>query len=338
MNLILQLVLKSFFYVVMIQFCWNPNALLAVEGERWNLLFFGNSFTYYHDMPQMIRQLAVSEGYPAPFMGDATASGQTLAYHRSRVLEHPLTNVDLPDLGGETWDFVIIQASTFDPTEMRDPDLFRENISGLLADVHKAASGQGVGARAVLFQTWAYEPSHNLYQNWFGTPEKYHRALSTSYRLALGDLLDSEGRGAAGLASVGDAYAQLSYDESFYEADKYHPSLKGSVLTALILYRTLYGEKVGDIAYETAGNGLGLDMTTWASLCILADELSLYSPSWHGYARQDDDTVDTGSFLGLLTLSNTDPNWVKSLALDRWIYLPATPASQGSWLWIPQNN
>ena len=64
------------------------------------------------------------------------------------------------------------------------------------------------------------------------------------------------------VAPVGDAFAALDFSSALYAADLYHPSAAGTLLASMILYRTIYGEKVSDISYDEDDQPTRVRMTS----------------------------------------------------------------------------
>lgn len=121
-----------------------------VEETAKRLLFFGNSFSVYDDVPGHVRSLAALAGHPTPLVV------ADLAYHIGQVDSYPENNVAHASLvGTNTWDWVVIQGYSTEATHLRDPAVFEANALALYQRVKNHASGKGAGASPLLFQTWA---------------------------------------------------------------------------------------------------------------------------------------------------------------------------------------
>jgi hypothetical protein len=130
-----------------------------VDETAKRLLFFGNSFSVYDDVPGHVRSLAALAGHPAPLVVADLALGTDLAYHIGQVDSYPENNVAHASLDGtNTWDWVVIQGYSTEATHLRDPAVFKANALALFQRVKDHASGKGVGVSPLLFQTWAREP------------------------------------------------------------------------------------------------------------------------------------------------------------------------------------
>ena len=107
------------------------------------VLFIGNSYTYYNDLPSMLEFLASSEsGFPLVHAEAVAEGGATLERHWRG-------GEAVAAIGGGNWDFVVLQEQSLRPVE--DPDRMFEFARHFAEEIRKA------GAQTVLFLTWARE-------------------------------------------------------------------------------------------------------------------------------------------------------------------------------------
>ena len=198
------------------------------------VLFVGNSHTYYHDMPQMIAQLAAAAQERRGLeVALEVAGGATLAQHLEggRVRER---------LSQNRWDYVVLQEQQQRPT-WRAAQLEREFYAPArtLDVLIRTAS-----AKTVLFMTAGRQDgdpgnvSGDTYEN------MQERSRDSHTRLA-GEL-------DARLAPIGLAWRwahQQRPDLPLWAADRYHPSLHGSYLAACVLYSVIYDHSPRDNPY-----------------------------------------------------------------------------------------
>lgn len=231
--------------------------------EAKSILWFGNSYTYTNDIPGLIKAIAVAEGHPAPVIVADLKGGSNLKRHLAQATGSPASNVAHPSLAGKRFDLVVIQGHSHDPFDRAD---FVANALAIFTAVRKDPSGQGGNATAMLYQTWASA----------GDKTGSHKAVATAYAEAGKAIADAFGADAVRLSPVGEAFAQLKQDASLYKPDGSHPSPKGSLLSAMVHYRTIFpGEKVGDLAYAKAAAWAGVPAEEWAPLCAVADGLAI---------------------------------------------------------------
>ena len=303
----------------------NPGAYTSPESAGnttgHNLLFFGNSYTISstnpavhtpsyggaRGIPELVRQVAIAAGHPAPFVKNV--------FHTNRGLDHHLSpsnvslgHIDEPMLDGEEWSHVVLQGfstrSTWHPYT-GNPPLHQENSWRMYDEVRSGSTNhtsQHPGVVPVLYQTWARHPDHWFYNpaspnssgnniaiglgNWTGgslfeNPAEMAAQVRTSYdearRLIEGRAPSSGVR----IARVGDAWAEGQWGIGFgnlYSSDFYHASSRGDLLTALTIYGTIYGD-TNTLAIVAAGSlqatidAIGVTAQEAAQLAQWADQV-----------------------------------------------------------------
>lgn len=241
------------------------SASAAEEAKR--ILWFGNSYTYTNDIPGLIKAIAVAEGHPAPVIVADLKGGSNLKRHLAQVTGSPASNVAHPSLAGRRFDLVVIQGHSHDPF---DRAIFVANALAIFTAVRKDPSGQGGSATAMLYQTWAGA----------GDTSGSHKAVATAYGEAGQAIAAAFGADAVRLSPVGEAFALLKQDASLYKPDGSHPSPKGSLLSAMVHYRTIFpGEKVGDLDHAKAQGWAGVPAEEWTQLSAVADGVVIASPA-----------------------------------------------------------
>jgi hypothetical protein len=184
-----------------------PRARTADQAMR--VLFIGNSLTKRHDLPDLVRQLAV--GARRAFEYRVVAfDGYSLEDHWNRGDARRA----IADGG---WTFVVLQQG---PSAL--PDSRR-----LLVDYARRfdAEARRVGARTALFMVW---PAMDRRGDFEGVSQSYAAAA----RATGGVLLPA-----------GDAWrAALRRDDrlALYGPDGFHPTVAGSYLAALVVFETFF--------------------------------------------------------------------------------------------------
>jgi hypothetical protein len=212
------------------------------------VLFIGNSYTYYHSMPQLFAAIAehTMPGHrvETKFIG---GGGATLKRHWE-------VGQALEEIRTSTWDHVILQGQSMlgldDLQTPGVPDQFFEYA--LKFDREIRASG----AETVFYMTWSRESS----------PQEQDYLADVYSRIAreTGSIL----------APVGLVWASLRNSAAvhLYERDGSHPSVPGSVAAALTLSAAMFGvapEGIpGDLyGFEILrGGALASDRTRLSSL------------------------------------------------------------------------
>ena len=148
-----------------------------------DLLFFGNSFTRFNGVPELVGSIAAAARHPSPNVVTQLVDGAGLAYHLDVVRAAGTSSVvDAAPRG--SWDTVIVQGHSLEPTRLGDAAAFRAGVAGLVERVraHSPAAG------AVLYQTWARGPLSPVYPSPFASPADMHAELRAGYATARADL------------------------------------------------------------------------------------------------------------------------------------------------------
>ncbi len=275
----------------------------AIGAGPKNLLFYGNSFTLgvgsteaeaFGGVPEVVRQLAIAAGYPAPRVENAAASGQSLGWHLANntdVISNPVDFSEVPDF---QWDVVILQEFSTQPTHIGNPAAFRADALALFGLVRN----HSLAARAVLYETWARGPGHAFY---FGAPPAFpggpgqmQQELRENYELVRQDLVAAHGVGSALVASVGDAWESTGWN-NLHADDLWHANTRGTYLAGLVIFGTIYDQRT------TIGLPklfAGLTPQEAAELQAVADQ---FLPPGLPFDHNGDGNVDGDDLLGLST-------------------------------------
>ncbi len=200
------------FYLI---FLLLPALLPAQPGDTLRVLFVGNSFTYFWNLPQVVQSMAESQGRVI-LTRQSTAGGASLEQHWKG--DKGLKTKQLIEAGG--WDFVVLQDHSSQPIDA--PESFTNYGKKFAALVREA------GAEPLFFTTWAYK-SNPLMQ----------ATLTRKYAELAGELKAEN-------LPMGPAWAsvrQYRPDMEMYFDDK-HPAPLGTYLIGLAFYKKLSGQSV----------------------------------------------------------------------------------------------
>ncbi len=205
--------------------------------DEIHVLFIGNSFTYYHDLPKMIAELAKAGKQPTLHHDRETPGGCTLEKHWK-------DGKALTKLQSRKWDIIVLQ------DQSQAPLLKQDSMFEYGRKFDAAAKKQN--ARTLLYLTWAMQ----------NKPDD-QPTISRAY-LNLAKELKSE------VAPVGIAWdAALKADRnlSLHEKDKKHPNPKGTYLAACVFYAAIYGKSPeglpGTFAKLSADETRSLQVAAW---------------------------------------------------------------------------
>ena len=176
-----------------------------------NVLFIGNSHTYFNYMPQMLSTLVDAEDRGFELAVDqCTGEGAGLAWHWENS---PTRDA----IGEKAWDYVVLQDRSGGPLE--EPDSFVRHAGLLDAEIRKQ------DAKTMLFLTWANRSRPDT-----------QAVIANAYEMVAHKLHTA-------LAPVGPAWEAIHrIDPGFelYHRDGRHANPTGSYLTACVFYSVMF--------------------------------------------------------------------------------------------------
>lgn len=181
------------------------------DPRHTDVLFIGNSLTYFNDLPAVVAGLSQRAGDARPIRAAFSGSGGlTLEQHWER-------GDALEAIYAQSWDYVVLQEQSGRP--LQAPEKTEEFIRRFDAAIRES------GARAVLFMPWTHETSARMQ----GTvAERFRRWAGTTILLA----------------PVGSAWASARTARpglDLYDDGGNHPTLAGTYLAAAVLYAAITG-------------------------------------------------------------------------------------------------
>ena len=220
-----------------------------------NVLFIGNSYTYYNDLPEMFASLCRANGEDVRV--DAVTGGGRRLYECLNLFGDDLKAGDgmadrIAALMAETeYDVLFLQDHSCLP--ILNPEVFLAGVVGLSSIV---------GAwRTVLYATWGRgDGSHTLEEHGWTRLSMTH-ALDRAYRAAAEYAHAEVSPVGYCFVAVADALPHVD----LYDPDLSHPSYAGSCVAALAHYKTVFGEMPTDLS------SLSLDADTAHALSAIVD-------------------------------------------------------------------
>ncbi|MCC8153430.1 MAG: succinylglutamate desuccinylase/aspartoacylase family protein [Tannerellaceae bacterium] len=192
-------------------------ALPILFQDSLRALFIGNSYTYYNQLPEMVKALAASSGDKLS-VRMIEHGGWTLQKHA----ENKETTDAIKDGG---WDFVVLQEQSQAPAKEREwVAMHMYPPAKELDNLRKMFNPSG---KTVFYMTWG----HNI-----ETYNEMQQRIAESY-------VDITNQQDAWCAPVGIAFKRVREENpgiQLYDPDKSHPALPGSYLAANVFYSLFY--------------------------------------------------------------------------------------------------
>ena len=203
-----------------------------------NILFIGNSYTYFSDLPALFASLCAANGQ------DVRVDSVTCGGRRLHENLNAFCNDFNPDdeyskriselVEENEYDVLFLQEQSCLP--ILNPQMFLAGVVGL---------STVIGAwRTVLYATWGRADGSDTLTHYGWTREGMTEGLYNAYCQAA-QISHAE------VSPVGLCFAALveSHPEiDLYDPDKSHPSYAGTCVAALSHYKTVFGEMPQDLS------------------------------------------------------------------------------------------
>ncbi|MCL4264841.1 MAG: hypothetical protein KJ069_16580 [Anaerolineae bacterium] len=206
----------------------------CADDNARRVLFVGNSYTDYNDLPKMFSQLADAGGH--------SVRAEKFTQAGWRLADHVAATELLDRIEQGEWDMVILQEQSILPaTVQRGADMYP---AARALHQHITVSG----GQTVFFLTWARQEGTAVQEIGFNAFNDMQTQLTAGY----GQIAQELG---VPVAPVGAAWQKTlaAWPQApLYSADGSHPAKHGTYLAAAVFYALLFQETPEGLHY-TAG-------------------------------------------------------------------------------------
>ena len=242
---------------------------LPITGftQNYDVLFIGNSYTSYNNLPDMIQKIASGFGdtinYDQSLIGGATLN------------IHSTNSQTLNKISQQEWDYVVLQAQSQEPSF--PPSQVANDVYPYAQILIDSIESNSICTEPIFFMTWGrkYGDQQNCQ---FYPPICTYAGMQERLRESY---LDMAYFHKAACAPVGIAWQESIAQDSLldlYVSDGSHPSLYGSYLAACTFYAVLFKKSPSGSTYIPNGidslAALGLQQIASS---IVLDSLSVWN-------------------------------------------------------------
>ena len=214
--------MKFIFYFLLFIISFN-----AFSQDSTSVLFVGNSFTFYNNMPYIFKDIAESKGKKV-HVDTAVTGGKDLKFHSERPRTYQM-------IQSRKWDYVVLQGHS---NEFAQPDFKVDSLTfpyakKLVDSVHK----YNPCARILFYMTWGYKNGNKKWKA-IASYDSMQLRIERQY-LIFADKLST------GVSPVGMVWKEVRESNpeiNLYQEDRFHPILTGSYLSACTHFTTIFGE------------------------------------------------------------------------------------------------
>lgn len=230
-------------------------------SEELNVLFIGNSLTYYHEMPQTL-QMMLNETNTYITIDQSTYPGYSLSQHLSRknesTTEQRIITLTEKKIVKKDWNIIILQTGT---VRVLIPENRELKVNRAISRIKELATNKD--CKFILFNTW---PSKREYpKNYCCSGYSIDKSIKViDYCSPIMRNLEQE------IAIINESYSLVSKSNNiiksdngnkFYEArtahpeielyeDDIHPNKYGAFLNACVFYQMLTEKKASELKYN----------------------------------------------------------------------------------------
>lgn len=241
-------------------------SVAAQAQDSLNVLFLGNSYTAYNNLPQLVSQVAASTGNYVTFNSN-TPGGHTFQ-------QHSANSTSLSLIAQGNWDYVVLQEQSQLPSFP---------ISQVQSDVYPFAkkldsliNASNPCAETVFYNTWGRKNGDATNCANF-PPLCTYQGMDSLLQLRYGYMADTNNAILSPVAQVW-RYIRTNYPGiELYNPDESHPSVAGSYAAACAFYTVLFRKNPLQITFNA-----GLDSATAANIRLAAKLIAFDNlTDWH---------------------------------------------------------
>lgn len=238
-----------------------------------DVLFIGNSYTYYNNLPQMVANMATSFGDHINYDSN-TPGGATLSNHAGNAMTYTKINSNV-------WDYVVLQAQSQEPS-FPDSQVDTQTIPYAI-QIADSVYDHNFCTDVMMFMTWGRE---NGDPQW--VPISTYDGMQSRLRSAYMRMADSV---QGSVSPVGVAWKHIRDNHptiQLYAGDGSHPSMEGSYLAACTFYASIFRKSpIGSSYISTLDPTVAGYLQEAASMVVLdsLDQWNLRPISEHTQAE-----------------------------------------------------
>jgi len=200
---------------------------VLVTAQPIRVLFIGNSYTHYNNMPKILEEMAKSKGMNVDIQMDAK-SNHTFEMHAQRPELYQ-------SIKKNKWDYVVIQGFSRELAQdtAAIDSLSLPYIKQILDSVYANNSCTNV----FMYQTWAYQngfQQDSLPINWD------YQTMSDRVHYGYNYVADKFNLAVVPVGKAWEAICTNYPEIKLYQEDLQHPAVTGSYLTAACFYAALF--------------------------------------------------------------------------------------------------
>jgi len=269
--------------------------LLLIAQQRKEVLFIGNSYTAFNNLPDLVKQIALSFG-DSLIYDSSTPGGATFNTHTNNT--QTLTKINQ-----QQWDYVVLQAQSQEPSfsagQVANDTYPYAEI--LVDSIHANSSC----TEPLFFMTWGrkYGDQQNCQ---FYPPICTYLGMQKRLRESYLEMTFNDSASCAPVGMAWKASIPIDSTINLYSSDNSHPSIYGSYLAACTFYASIFKKSpVGSSFWPAA-----IDSNTAYSLQQIGSSTVLDSLAVWNIFNADFSFMQTNNSISCTNLSSNYENLI----------------------------
>ncbi len=204
-----------------------------------NVLFIGNSQTFYNDLPALTSNIATSLGDVLNYE-ESTIPSFSLKQHLNK-----LETINKIKKGG--WEYVILQEQSSLPALWNS--FVEENVYPYIQQMKDFILEHNPCAKIILYHTWGYKLGFQTYCSTYPNVCDYNGMDNELQKR----FIEMQTKFNAIISPVGPVWRNIRNsfpDIELFDLDNTHPSLKGSFTGALTFYTVIFEKDASSSTYN----------------------------------------------------------------------------------------
>lgn len=243
-----------------------PFFTTQVHAKKVRALFLGNSYTDYNNLPELVKQLALSAEDTLEYSKN-TPGGQTLQGHSTNA-----TSLNLIQAGN--WDYVILQEQSQRPA-FSDGQVANE-VYPYARKLDSLIKLNNPCATTLFYMTWGRKNGDADNCAFFPAICTYE-GMDSMLQLRYTIMAEQNEASIAPVAKVWRSIRQNNPGIELYIADESHPSNSGSFVAACTFYAMLFEKDPALTTYNFTLTATNATIIKNASKAIVFDSLSFWT-------------------------------------------------------------
>lgn len=226
------------------------------------VLFIGNSYTFYNDLPQLVKSAAESTG-DSLIVDNHTPGG-------ARFLNHANSATATNKINSDNWDYVVLQGQSQEPSWPINQ--VQVEVFPYAEDLCETIRANDACSRPLFFMTWGRKNGDaSNCVNW--PPVCTYEGMDSLLQLRYNIMADDNDAYVAPVAAVWRYIRENHPGIELYTGDGSHPSPAGSYAAACTFYTVIFEKDPALIEFDFIMNAADAEKIRNAASLIVFENL-----------------------------------------------------------------